>query len=288
MRRPLASALPAALDAAAHGPLRAAGRAGQRAWRRRAARPRWRRACTSRWSAPRTCRGAARPAAGRGLRRGAGAAVPRGLRLLAARRAGRAASRQMPPAPVATLLLSRRHRPGHAAAPWRARGAGAGREGAARGGAERRPWPAGAAAACAMWCSASSMRPTTTQALARRRRLRARHPAPAGVRAAGHAERRRDRSARHRAALRAGPRRVRRATVQAVDGVDWVAADGCITGLLGPNGAGKTTLLRIVAGLLRARCRPGAGRRHRRAPRSRARRWRAWACSAMRAACTRG
>ena len=39
-------------------------------------------------------------------------------------------------------------------------------------------------------------------------------------------------------------------SVQAVDGLDWVAADGCISGLLGPNGAGKTTLLRIVAGLL--------------------------------------
>jgi sodium transport system ATP-binding protein len=38
--------------------------------------------------------------------------------------------------------------------------------------------------------------------------------------------------------------------VQAVDGLDWVAGDGCISGLLGPNGAGKTTLLRIVAGLL--------------------------------------
>ncbi len=38
--------------------------------------------------------------------------------------------------------------------------------------------------------------------------------------------------------------------VQAVDGMDWVAGDACISGLLGPNGAGKTTLLRIVAGLL--------------------------------------
>jgi len=38
--------------------------------------------------------------------------------------------------------------------------------------------------------------------------------------------------------------------VQAVDGLSWVAADGCISGLLGPNGAGKTTLLRIVAGLV--------------------------------------
>jgi sodium transport system ATP-binding protein len=40
------------------------------------------------------------------------------------------------------------------------------------------------------------------------------------------------------------------APVRAVDGVDWSAADGRITGLLGPNGAGKTTTLRIVAGLI--------------------------------------
>jgi sodium transport system ATP-binding protein len=39
-------------------------------------------------------------------------------------------------------------------------------------------------------------------------------------------------------------------SAHAVDGLDWVAADGCISGLLGPNGAGKTTLLRIVAGLV--------------------------------------
>jgi sodium transport system ATP-binding protein len=39
-------------------------------------------------------------------------------------------------------------------------------------------------------------------------------------------------------------------TVQAVDGVDFTAADGCITGLLGPNGAGKTTTLRIAAALI--------------------------------------
>jgi sodium transport system ATP-binding protein len=38
--------------------------------------------------------------------------------------------------------------------------------------------------------------------------------------------------------------------VLAVDGLDWVAGDGCVSGLLGPNGAGKTTLLRIVAGLV--------------------------------------
>ena len=45
-------------------------------------------------------------------------------------------------------------------------------------------------------------------------------------------------------------------TVQAVDGIDFVAADGCITGLLGPNGAGKTTALRMVAGLIQ----PDTGR----------------------------
>lgn len=44
--------------------------------------------------------------------------------------------------------------------------------------------------------------------------------------------------------------------VQAVDGLDWRADDGRISGLLGPNGAGKTTLLRIVAGLMD----PDAGR----------------------------
>ena len=41
-----------------------------------------------------------------------------------------------------------------------------------------------------------------------------------------------------------------RRTVQAVGGVDFTAADGCITGLLGPNGAGKTTTLRIAAALI--------------------------------------
>ncbi len=39
-------------------------------------------------------------------------------------------------------------------------------------------------------------------------------------------------------------------SVQAVAGVEFTAADGCITGLLGPNGAGKTTTLRIVAALI--------------------------------------
>jgi sodium transport system ATP-binding protein len=41
-----------------------------------------------------------------------------------------------------------------------------------------------------------------------------------------------------------------RRVVDAVAGVDFVAADGRITGLLGPNGAGKTTTLRIAAALL--------------------------------------
>jgi sodium transport system ATP-binding protein len=41
-----------------------------------------------------------------------------------------------------------------------------------------------------------------------------------------------------------------RRSVQAVDGLSFVAADGRITGLLGPNGAGKTTTLRMVAALV--------------------------------------
>lgn len=47
-----------------------------------------------------------------------------------------------------------------------------------------------------------------------------------------------------------------RREVQAVDGVQFTAADGRITGLLGANGAGKTTTLRMVAALLQ----PDAGR----------------------------
>jgi sodium transport system ATP-binding protein len=44
--------------------------------------------------------------------------------------------------------------------------------------------------------------------------------------------------------------------VVAVDGVDFVAEDGKVTGLLGPNGAGKTTTLRMLYALMR----PDAGR----------------------------
>lgn len=40
--------------------------------------------------------------------------------------------------------------------------------------------------------------------------------------------------------------------VQAVQGLDFEAADAAITGLLGPNGAGKTTTLRMVSALLPA------------------------------------
>jgi sodium transport system ATP-binding protein len=40
--------------------------------------------------------------------------------------------------------------------------------------------------------------------------------------------------------------------VEAVRTVDFVAADGRITGLLGPNGAGKSTTLRMIATLIRA------------------------------------
>ncbi|QOW19526.1 ATP-binding cassette domain-containing protein [Lysobacter ciconiae] len=44
-------------------------------------------------------------------------------------------------------------------------------------------------------------------------------------------------------------------TVKAVDGVDFTALDGQITGLLGPNGAGKTTTLRMLYTLMK----PDAG-----------------------------
>ena len=38
----------------------------------------------------------------------------------------------------------------------------------------------------------------------------------------------------------------------AVDGLDFVAEPGTVTGFLGPNGAGKSTTLRILTGLARA------------------------------------
>ncbi len=44
--------------------------------------------------------------------------------------------------------------------------------------------------------------------------------------------------------------------VRAVDGVSFLARDGCITGLLGPNGAGKTTTLRMLYTLMQ----PDSGR----------------------------
>ena len=50
--------------------------------------------------------------------------------------------------------------------------------------------------------------------------------------------------------------RTRNGVVRAVDGVDFEAADGQITGLLGPNGAGKTTTLRMLYTLMA----PEAGR----------------------------
>ena len=40
--------------------------------------------------------------------------------------------------------------------------------------------------------------------------------------------------------------------VKAVDGVEFEAPDGQITGLLGPNGAGKTTTVEVCQGFLRA------------------------------------
>ncbi|MDH5822599.1 ATP-binding cassette domain-containing protein [Luteimonas sp. RD2P54] len=45
--------------------------------------------------------------------------------------------------------------------------------------------------------------------------------------------------------------KTRTGTVKAVDGVDFSAEDGRITGLLGPNGAGKTTTLRMLYTLMR-------------------------------------
>ena len=56
---------------------------------------------------------------------------------------------------------------------------------------------------------------------------------------------------------------------QALDGVDLAVRRGTVLGLLGPNGAGKTTAVRVLATLLRARRRMGAGRRPRRGRRSR-------------------
>lgn len=50
--------------------------------------------------------------------------------------------------------------------------------------------------------------------------------------------------------------KTRTGTVKAVDGVDFRARDGRITGLLGPNGAGKTTALRMLYTLMK----PDSGR----------------------------
>lgn len=44
--------------------------------------------------------------------------------------------------------------------------------------------------------------------------------------------------------------RTKKSEVKAVNGVDFTAADGQITGLLGPNGAGKTTTLRMLYTLM--------------------------------------
>lgn len=39
--------------------------------------------------------------------------------------------------------------------------------------------------------------------------------------------------------------------IAAVDGIDFTAPNGAVTGLLGPNGAGKTTTLRMMSGLMK-------------------------------------
>jgi len=41
-------------------------------------------------------------------------------------------------------------------------------------------------------------------------------------------------------------------SVTALDGIDFVARDGEVTGLIGPNGAGKTTALRIIYTVMKA------------------------------------
>ena len=38
--------------------------------------------------------------------------------------------------------------------------------------------------------------------------------------------------------------------VTALDGIDFVARDGEVTGLIGPNGAGKTTIFNLISGVL--------------------------------------
>ncbi len=47
-------------------------------------------------------------------------------------------------------------------------------------------------------------------------------------------------------------------SVTALDGIDFIARDGEVTGLIGPNGAGKTTALRIIYTVMR----PNSGSVH--------------------------
>jgi hypothetical protein len=241
----LAAALPAALDEAAAGRFAAGrrwpGAAGPRGGGRWPPGMHFSVVCAEDLPPWRAARRPRRDFGGRRWRPGA---VPGRLCRLAARHGAGAAFYTLPPAPAPTLAAVGRHRPGDAAAPRPARGA--------------RRWAplarhvvvphAGHGVmglpACATWCSASSTPTDATALEGGPRRLRPRAAAAAGLPAAGGPHAMIVVRSLCQAVFRAGPRPQAR-VVQAVDGVSFTAADGCITGLLGPNGAGKTTTLRM-------------------------------------------
>ena len=259
---------------AARGGFAGAGRP-ERDLRRRARRRGWRRACTSRWSAPRTCRGCApaadRPGADFGdeLR----ARSTSGCARLAARRgaggvlhAGRGAG--------AGAAAERRHRPGDAAAPRRARRARARPDGAPRGRRQRRPRRDGHRLHARRGVPLHR-RERRRDGAGGRRRLRGGVPRPPAFRPVGPSDAARGRrDDRGRAASpsgsRAGRRRGRHGPRAGTRGA--VAGASCTRSRrqlrrarrphhrpARPNGAGKTTTLRMLAGADRARRRAACG-----------------------------